>query len=139
VSPTIEIATAVKYWQWRCYAHGRPPRYHEFESDAGVCDLCGKSGRPQVQPIVLIHWQRADEKGPLTGQDGRRYSIGCEPKREYLALSRLPQHHYAATPLLQKVTCPSCRGLPLFQQMWKALRNLVHPGMRIVDGPGCCD
>lgn len=132
--------------RFRCYncPDRRPHRYgkyREFEADdpAPACPACGAM-EPAVQILTDIHLLIVDPQGPIYGQSGLRYRIACEPRRDILAVPL--GEHYAATPEIRAVTCPSCLGTPDAQAMRKAFPHLLmeealKAGFQI-DDKGCC-
>lgn len=123
--------------RFRCVWHGNPMHGHEFDSDNGVCPKCGRSGLPHVQELVSVHFMMPHPHGPFMGPDGIRRAIGCEQQRDVLAYSQLAEHHYAATDDPRAVTCPSCRGLPVFRQMLAAITLSEQPRPFLAEA-GCC-
>lgn len=124
--------------RFRCYACRLPlpgNQFREFESDRPSCPGCG-AGEQAVVELEDVHFLVLDPRGPVAGRDGR-YRVGCEPKREQLALDT--HDTYAATGDPRAVTCPSCKGLP----EWKAAARAVAARDKVYrkllsQEPGCC-
>lgn len=109
--------------RFRCYQCPAPAgRNFEFEADDefAACPRCG-AGEPAVQPLVDVHFMVVDPKGVISGHNGLRQYVACEPKRDYLATAAV---HYAATDVATCVTCPRCRGTKQWQEAAQQYREL---------------
>ena len=125
--------------RFRCYncpdrRPGRGGYFREFESDRPSCPHCG-AGAQAVAPLVDVHFLLPDAAGPIWGKGGTRWRIGCQPRREILAVST--SDSFSVSHDVQAVTCPSCRGLPAFQQEFKAVVATTGSVFHIDEG-GCC-
>ena len=93
-----------------CYNPSCKPHDHDrFEfiadHDLFACPKCGANQSPFVGQLVLIHHLKPSQTGPISGQGGLRYMIGCDTRRAYLAtLTNLE----SASVDLTAVNCQSC-------------------------------
>ncbi len=106
--------------RYRCYHCPRlnipvPGEFHHFESDKPVCDRCGQS--TGVQVLVDVHFLIADPRGELLGSHETRWRLACDRKRDHYA--KHTEDTFSCTPDPRVVTCPSCRGVPEWEQMMK--------------------
>lgn len=115
--------------RYRCYRcrdlrpGARPGDYREFEADRPCCPLCG-AGEPAVVELADVHFLVLDPKGPIPGFGGFRWRLGCMPKRDHMAEHEGDTFCCSQDP--RAVTCPSCKGLPQWQQQARAFRELAH-------------
>lgn len=79
--------------------------WFRVEHDHYACPKCGETRYPIVGPLVLVHWLRPTVDGPITGRGGRRFALGCETRRAYLATA---SNLEAATDNAGLVTCEGC-------------------------------
>ncbi len=117
----------------RCYrCQLRPGEFLEFEADRLACPKCG-AGEAVVIELADVHWLMPDPAGPHEGSDGVRRAVGCDRKRDVLALGTLD--HFAASPDPRAVTCPRCQGLEAWRQAAALFREMrgVLAGLK-----GCC-
>ena len=93
---------------WRCQnpdcLESNLDRFFEFESDECKCPKCGL-GHPAVIKRALIHFLVRDAKGPIQGDLGLRYHIGCSPTRAYIGTI---ENGEAGSGDLAAVNCPGC-------------------------------
>ena len=87
-----------------CAVDGAEYRFR-VEHDHYACPKCGETRYPTVGPLVLVHWLRPTGDGPITGRGGRRFALGCETRRAYLATA---SNLEAATDNAGLVTCEGC-------------------------------
>jgi hypothetical protein len=59
--------------------------HFNVENDHFACPKCGNNQPPGVGLLVLTHLLVPDRKGPIVGENGSRWRLGCEQKRAYLA------------------------------------------------------
>lgn len=69
------------------------------------CPKCGANKPPLVGLLVLVHYLIANPLGEIEGMWGRRFSLGCDEIRAYLATT---SNLEAATASIEAVTCPGC-------------------------------
>lgn len=75
------------------------------EHDRFACPKCGNDRPPGVGLLVLTHLLIPDSRGPIIGDMGLAYRLGCDQNRAYLAtVSNLE----AATGDVEYANCPGC-------------------------------
>lgn len=81
----------------------------EFEFDVTHdnfgCPKCGANKSPMVGLLVLTHLLIPNPAGPIIGSGGRRFALGCDQKRAYLATVTNLE---AATDNPEIANCPGC-------------------------------
>ncbi len=76
----------------------------EWIGDKQRCPRCTAEGYPHVILLALIHLLVPDEKGAIPSS-GRRYRLGCDKPREYLATMT---NQEGATGDVRQVNCTEC-------------------------------
>lgn len=78
----------------------------QTEHDLFACPKCGANKQPVVFLLVLTHLLIPDQaNGPIVGQGGLQYRLGCDSKRAYLATVT---NQEAASGDKSVVNCPGC-------------------------------
>lgn len=75
------------------------------EHDHFVCPKCKADRAPMIGSLVLTHLMIRNEAGPILGEGGLRYALGCDMKRAYLATMT---NEEAATDNPKVANCPGC-------------------------------
>lgn len=124
--------------RYRCVRCGPPPAGLEWGGKP-ECPKCGRSGMPHVFELCDVHLMVMDDRGPITGAEGRQF-IACEPRREHLAL--IGGDGFAASGDVRAVTCAACkrtkhfrRGIRQFPQVL-AEEAQRRAGGRLLDTKG---
>ena len=124
---------------YRCYNCRRYdlPGFEFFEFEAGgpSCPRCGGAW-----PAVVLRWDvhllLADPRGALLLADGKRWRLACDPKRDHLA--EHPEDKFSASGDPRATTCPSCKGVPEWVGMMKALEDPTVRRMLQIHEQTCC-
>lgn len=77
----------------------------QVEHDRFCCPKCGADREPFIGVLSLTHHLVPDPKGPIVGLGGRRFKLGCETRRAYLATAT---NNESATDQPPYVNCPGC-------------------------------
>ncbi len=99
----------------------------QVEHDRFCCPKCGADKEPYIGVFSLAHHLVPDTGGPIVGMGGRRFKLGCDSRRAYLATTT---NNESATDQPAYVNCPGClaaikklgivdpTGTPINESQW---------------------